>query len=86
MMILVIPYLFSLTLALLHYSESFGFSLSARNGRAIFHISSPVTVNSGLGNVTQITKIDLAEVVSPSRENEMKCESQLKRLSHSSEL
>lgn len=57
------------------YPESFGFLLSARSGRAIFQVSSPVTVNSGLGNVTQITKIDLAEVLSPFRENEMEHES-----------
>lgn len=63
-----------------------GFSMSARTGRAIFQVSSPVTVNSGLGNVTQIAKIDLAEVVSPSRENEMKCESQLRRQFSSTEL
>lgn len=61
-------------------------SMSARTGRAIFQVSSPVTVNSGLGNVTQIAKIDLAEVVSPSRENEMKCESQLRRQFSSTEL
>lgn len=63
-----------------------GFSKSARTGRTIFQVSSPVTVNSGLGNVTQITKIDLAEVVSPSRENEMKCESQLRRQFSSTKL
>lgn len=40
----------------------------SQSGRAKFEVSSPVTVNSGLGNVTRIAKIDLTELVSPSRE------------------
>lgn len=86
MMIQYIPSLFSLTLVFLRYPESFGFSLSARSGGTISQVSSPVTVNSGFGNVTGITKIDLAEVVSLSKENEMKRESQLKRQSSSIKL
>lgn len=66
--------------------RALGFPLSARTGGAVFQVISPVTMSSGLGNVTQIIKIDLAEVVSPSRENEMKHESQLRRQISSTKL
>lgn len=66
--------------------RALGFPLSARTGGAVFQVISPITMSSGLGNVTQIIKIDLAEVVSPSRENVMKHESQLRRQISSTKL